>query len=382
MTEKLYNENAYLTAFEARVLSVTEGKGGYLVETDATAFFPEGGGQGADHGTLGGFSVLDVQEREGKILHLLDGAPAAGETLHGEVDFSLRFERMQCHTGEHIVSGILHRLYGAENVGFHLGDIVTLDIDTVVDRTMLDRVEDLANEAVFKNIPVEITYPAPEALASMTYRAKLDLTENVRIVTIEGVDACACCAPHVARTGEIGLIKILEFEKHRGGTRIWMQAGARALLDYREKYRNIAAIGAALSVKQHESAEAVERLLDANAQLEYEFKQHRLRAAAARADGLGTTEGSLAVFLEEDASYDELRALCLAARDHVGGVTAALSKNGASYRYVMSSAHFSIEERLSLIHRALMGRGGGRGGIVQGTLGASEEEIRSYFSKL
>ena len=382
MTEKLYNENAYLTAFEARVLSVTEGKGGYLVETDATAFFPEGGGQGADHGTLGGFSVLDVQEREGKILHLLDGAPTVGETLHGEVDFSLRFERMQCHTGEHIVSGILHRLYGAENVGFHLGDIVTLDIDTVVDRAMLDRVEDLANEAVFKNIPVEITYPAPEELASMTYRAKLDLTENVRIVTIEGVDACACCAPHVARTGEIGLIKILEFEKHRGGTRIWMQAGARALLDYREKYRNIAAIGAALSVKQHESAEAVERLLDANAQLEYEFKQHRLRAAAARADGLGTTEGSLAVFLEEDASYDELRALCLAARDRVGGITAALSKNGASYRYVMSSAHFAIEERLSLIHRALMGRGGGRGGIVQGTLGASEEEIRSYFSKL
>ena len=220
MTEKLYNQNAYLRAFSARVLSVSEGKGGHLVETDATAFFPEGGGQGADRGTLGGFNVLDVQEREGRIFHLLSGAPNVGDVVSGEVDFALRFERMQCHTGEHIVSGILHRLCGAENVGFHLGDIVTLDIDVVVDRATLDRAEDLANEAVFRNIPVEISYPAPEALASMTYRAKLDLTENVRIVTIGDVDACACCAPHVAYTGEIGLIKILEFEKHRGGTRI------------------------------------------------------------------------------------------------------------------------------------------------------------------
>lgn len=382
MTEKLYNKNAYLTAFEARVLTVTEGKGGYLVQTDATAFFPEGGGQGSDRGSLGGFDVLDVQEREGVILHLLSGAPTVGETVRGEVNFALRFERMQCHTGEHIVSGILHRLCGAENVGFHLGDIVTLDIDKVVDRAMLDRVEDLANAAVYRNLPVEISYPAPEALASMTYRAKLELTENVRIVTIEGVDACACCAPHVARTGEIGLIKILEFEKHRGGTRIWMQAGSRALRDYREKYRNVAAIGAALSTKQHESAEAVQNLLDAHAKLEYEFKQYRLRTAAARADGIAATEGSLALFLPEDASYDELRALCLAARARVGGIVAALSKSGVSYRYVMSSAHSAIEEHLLEIHKALNGRGGGRGGIVQGTLGANEAEIYAYFGSL
>ncbi|MBP3606389.1 MAG: alanyl-tRNA editing protein, partial [Clostridia bacterium] len=319
MTEKLYDKNAYLTSFFARVLSVTEAAGGYLVETDATAFFPEGGGQGADTGTLGGFRVLDVKEKDGVIYHLLDGAPPVGDTVRGALDFSLRFERMQCHTGEHIVSGILHSLYGAENVGFHLGDIVTLDIDKVVDRAMLDRAEELANAAVFKNLPVRISYPAPEALASMTYRAKLDLTENVRIVTVEGVDACACCAPHVAYTGEIGLIKLLDFEKHRGGTRILMQAGARALRDYREKYRNVAAIGAALSTKQHETAEAVRHLLEANAQLEYEFKRHRIRAAEARAETVERTEGSLALFLDADASYDELRALCLAASTRVGG---------------------------------------------------------------
>ena len=382
MTERLYNQNAYLRTFQARVLSVSEGKGGYLVETDATAFFPEGGGQGADRGTLGGFEVLDVQEREGRVFHLLGGAPRVGDIVSGEVDFALRFERMQCHTGEHIVSGVLHRLCGAENVGFHLGDIVTLDIDVVVDRATLDRTEDLANEAVFKNIPVEISYPAPEALASMTYRAKLDLTENVRIVTIGDIDACACCAPHVAYTGEIGLIKILEFEKHRGGTRIWMQAGARALRDYREKYRNIAAIGAALSAKQHESAEAVQRLIEQNAQLEYEFKRHRLRSAAARAEGISKTEGSLAVFLDEDASYDELRTLCLAARERVGGIAAALSKCGDLFRYVMSAEKFAVEEHLKPIHAALSGRGGGRGGIVQGTLAADEEAIRAYFASL
>ena len=382
MTERLYNQNAYLRAFSARVLSVSETKGGYLVETDATAFFPEGGGQGADRGTLGGFEVLDVQEREGRIFHLLSGAPNVGENVAGEVDFALRFERMQCHTGEHIVSGILHRLCGAENVGFHLGDIVTLDVDVVVDRATLDRAEDLANEAVFKNIPVEISYPAPEVLASMTYRAKLDLTENVRIVTIGDVDACACCAPHVAYTGEIGLIKILEFEKHRGGTRIWMQAGARALRDYREKYRNIAAIGAALSAKQHESAEAVQKLIEQNAQLEYEFKRHRLRSAAARAESIPATAGSFAVFLDEDASYDELRALCLAAREKVGGITAALSECGDLFRYVMSAEKFAVEEHLKPIHSALSGRGGGRGGIVQGTLAADEAAIRAYFASL
>ncbi len=380
MTEKLYNKDAYLSAFEARVLSVAAAKDGYLVEIEKTAFFPEGGGQGADRGTLGGFSVLDVQERDGKILHLLSGAPTVGETVHGEVDFSLRFERMQCHSGEHIVSGLLHRLIGAENVGFHLGDVVTLDIDKVVDRAMLDRVEDLANEAVFKNLPVEILYPAPEALASMTYRAKLELTENVRIVTIEGVDACACCAPHVKRTGEIGLIKILEFEKHRGGTRIWMQAGVRALLDYREKYRNIAAIGAALSVKQHESAEAVEHLLASFSQTEYEFKRHRMRAAAARADYLSPTEKNFVLFLDENATYDELRALCTAASEKCGGITAALSLFDGVYRYVMSARDFAIESRLGEIHNALFGRGGGRGGIVQGTLAAQREAIEAFFA--
>ena len=382
MTEKLYDKNAYLTSFFARVLSVTEAAGGYLVETDATAFFPEGGGQGADTGTLGGFRVLDVKEKDGVIYHLLDGAPPVGDTVRGALDFSLRFERMQCHTGEHIVSGILHSLYGAENVGFHLGDIVTLDIDKVVDRAMLDRAEELANAAVFKNLPVRISYPAPEALASMTYRAKLDLTENVRIVTVEGVDACACCAPHVAYTGEIGLIKLLDFEKHRGGTRILMQAGARALRDYREKYRNVAAIGAALSTKQHETAEAVRHLLEANAQLEYEFKRHRIRAAEARAETVERTEGSLALFLDADASYDELRALCLAASTRVGGVTAALSRAGTQLRYVMTARDLPIEKRLAQIHAALSGRGGGRGGIVQGTLAADEAAVRAYFSDL
>ena len=381
MTEKLYNEDAYLSVFDARVLSVEKINGGFLVETDRTAFFPEGGGQGADQGTLGGFSVLDVQERGGSIFHLLSGAPNVGETVRGEVDFALRFERMQCHTGEHIVSGIFHSLIGAENVGFHLGDIVTLDIDKVVDRAMLDRVEDLANEAVFKNLPVEISYPAPETLSSMTYRAKLELTENVRIVTIEGVDACACCAPHVARTGEIGIIKLLEFEKHRGGTRILMQAGARALRDYREKYRNIAAIGAALSAKQHESAVAVQRLIDSTAQTEYEFKRHRMRAAAARAESLVPTDQSMALFLDEDASYDELRALCSAAVEKCGGVTAALSLCGDVYRYVMSARDFSIEQRLKEIHGALCGRGGGRGGIVQGTLAAQKDAILKYFAE-
>lgn len=379
MTEKLYDRDAYLSSFSAEVLSVSEDKRGFLVETDRTAFFPEGGGQGADTGTLGGFAVKDAFEKNGRIFHILDGAPKVGEQVEGVLDFALRFERMQCHTGEHIVSGLLHSLVGAENVGFHLSDTVTLDIDKVVDRALLDEAEELANAAVFKNIPVEILYPSPEALSSMTYRAKLDLTENVRIVRIEGVDTCACCAPHVARTGEIGLIKLLDFEKHRGGTRILMQAGARALRDYREKYRNIAAIGAALSTKQHETAEAVSHLLEQNARLEYEFKRYRMHAAESQAAYIEATEGSLAILMEEGVGYDELRALCVAARERIVGVTAVLSRHGDQLHYVMSASAFPIESRLKEIHAALGGRGGGRGGIVQGTLLASEAAVKTYF---
>lgn len=182
--------------------------------------------------------------------------------MEGELDWPLRFRRMQCHSGEHIISGLAHSLYGCTNVGFHLGENeVILDFDKELTAEQLEQLETLANQIVAENRPITAEYPDPEVLKTLDYRSKLDLTENVRIVTVEHCDVCACCAPHVSRTGEIGVIKLLDAMRHRGGIRIWMAAGSMALEDYRVKQKNVAAISAALSVKQPEAAQGVERLL-------------------------------------------------------------------------------------------------------------------------
>ena len=213
MTEKLYYKDSYIKNFSAEVLSVEKIDNGFDVVLDKTAFFPEEGGQSADTGTIGYAGVFDVFERDGVVHHLTDISPCIGNN-ECSVDFDARFEKMQCHTAEHILCGIIHRLFGFDNVGFHLGeDEVTFDVSGVLTREELDRVESLANNVVFENILVETFFPKSDELDEIEYRAKLDLTEGVRLVKIGDVDTCACCAPHVAYTGEIGLIKILDFMK-------------------------------------------------------------------------------------------------------------------------------------------------------------------------
>ena len=237
-TIALYDSDSHLRAFDAQVLRCEPADGGWAVVLDRTAFFPEGGGQGADHGTLGGVPVRDVQISGGEIVHFTAQPLPVGATVRGELDWARRFRHMQNHSGEHIVSGILHRLYGVDNVGFHLGAAdVTIDLNGELTRAQLDDAEVRANAAVTANLPVIAEYPDPARLAVMTYRSKLDLTENIRIVTVETCDVCACCAPHVSRTGEIGVIKLLDAMRHRGGIRIWMAAGSMALEDYRVKQK-------------------------------------------------------------------------------------------------------------------------------------------------
>ena len=236
MTDKLYEEDAYLREFEAEVTGCVPAEGGWLVTLDRTAFYPEGGGQPADTGTLGGARVLDVHEQEGEILHTTDAPLPVGDRTAGAIDWEARFSRMQQHTGEHIVSGVIHRLFGLDNVGFHMGrDAVTIDLNGELTADDLTRVERLANEAVWENLPVGVEYPAPEALAALDYRSKKELTGRVRIVTVPGSDVCACCGTHVRRTGEIGVIKLLTSQRYKGGVRVWLLCGDRALTDYNEK---------------------------------------------------------------------------------------------------------------------------------------------------
>lgn len=378
MTRKLYYEDAYIRNFSAEVLSVTECDGGYDVVLDSTAFFPEEGGQSADTGKIGTAEVYDVFEKDGIVHHLTKTAPEIG-SLECTIDFDPRFEKMQCHTAEHIVCGIIHKLYGFENVGFHLGaDEVVFDVGGILTREDLNRVELLANDAVFANLAVTTSFPSSEELSTMEYRAKLDLTENVRIVSIGDVDSCACCAPHVARTGEIGMIKLLDFMKHRGGTRIWLVAGRRALLDYRTKYENILRISALLSAPQADTADTLEKHIKDTEELKNRLKHTRVALAESEANAMPDANKN-AVCILDNYSFDELRAFVNAYKNRVGGITVAISGADGEYKYILASETVDLAKEIKTINAALLGRGGGKPGMVQGTFLTTAEKIKEYF---
>jgi len=378
MTRKLYYEDAYIKEFDAEILAVNECCGGFDTVLSATAFFPTEGGQTADGGTVNGIRVLNVYEECGVVHHVLSECPE-GRAAHGVIDFYERLEKMQCHTAEHILCGIIHRLFGLENVGFHLGaDEITFDISGALTREELDRVEDLANEAVFSNIPVETSFPTPSEAQSIFYRSKLDLKENIRLVKIGEVDTCACCAPHVKSTGEIGIIKILDFCKHKGGLRIIMTAGRRALLDYRRKYENLHRISALLSEPQHTTADALEKYVADTEALRSSYKQLRIRLAEAKASDEARTEGNLIAILD-NADFDELRAFANKKTPSVGGILIVISPSADGFSYVISSLTENLSVLIKDANARLSGKGGGRPNMVQGNFKTSLSEIAEYF---
>ena len=382
MTEKLYYIDSYLSAFDAVVLRCTPVKNGFAVVLDKTAFFPEGGGQYADVGTLGTARVTDVQETDGEIVHLTDAPLEVGETVRGEIDFALRFSRMQNHSGEHIVSGVVHSLFGLDNVGFHLSDDdMTVDYNGVLTRADLDQVEKLANEAVARNIEIRTSFPDPAELPTLEYRSKLELTENVRLVTIGDVDCCACCAPHVSRTGEIGCIKILDFEHYKGGVRCHMLCGDKALADYRVKYENIQKISAMLAVPQYETAAAVERLQESTKQKDYDLAGLRRALALSSAAGGQQTEKCLCFFADALCDADSLRfAVNDGMQSHA--VCAGLLPTGDGYRYCIGSSSVDLRAAAKEINAAISGRGGGQPTMIQGTAHADRETILRFFASM
>ncbi len=379
MTEKLYYKDAYTKKFDATILSCNPCGERYAVTLDRSAFFPEEGGQTADTGKIGNALVLDVRECEGIIYHYTDRAVDVGSCAECSIDFDARFEKMQCHTAEHILSGYFKKLYGLDNVGFHLGETdVTMDINGVLTREDLDRVEYMANQAVFANVPVIAYFPISDELANMEYRSKLDLTDNVRIVKVGEYDICACCAPHVASTGEIGLIKMLDFEKHKGGIRIYMTAGIRALRDYRNKYYNVLRISSLLCEPQNSTADAVLRSLNLQSELNSKVKTLLMEKARMQAESITAEDGN-AVYVFPDMGYDELREICNIAHSKIGGMLVALSGSGVEYKYVISSDRINIAAEIKEINAKLCGKGGGRGNMVQGTFCSDISAIREYF---
>lgn len=377
-TEKLYYENAYISDFYASVISVTKEDAGFDVILDKTAFFPEEGGQSADEGYIAESHVFKVYEKNGVIHHLTDTEPTLGEHWCN-IDFDARFKKMQCHTAEHILCGIIHSLYGYENVGFHLGEEeVTFDVDGVLDRSQLDKIEEMANDVVFSNIHVEAFFPPENRLPYMKYRAKLDITEGVRLVKIGEVDTCACCAPHVSSTGEIGIIKILDFMKHRGGTRIWMTAGKRALLDYRRRYESVKKISGMLSTPQTDIVATLESYMADSDSTRAALKEARLKLAELSAASVNKSKGSR-VFYFPDFTIPELIAFSNIANKKVAGITVAISGCEGDYKYVISSLTHDLRAEVKNINSALSGRGGGRAEMIQGSFAATLDEIKNYF---
>ena len=381
-TEKIFETRGDVYEILATVTDCQATEGGFAVTLDRTPFFPGGGGQEADVGTINGFSVIKLTEVGEDIIHIVQSKFKVGDTVNCVLNKETRLRRMQNHGGEHIVSGIVNRKYGFNNVGFHMGeDDITIDFDGVLDRAQLCEIEHLANMAIIEDRPINVFFPSPEELDVLEYRSKKALSGRVRIVEIEGFDRCACCAPHVSYTGEIGLIKILDFEKHRGGTRINIAAGYRALYDYREKYSNVLKASALFSEPQPTVAVAAESFLRSYEELKARLKAARLNNARLEAELIPCTEGNLVCHYPE-MTPDEMREVANLAKSKVTGVLVILTGCDGDYKYIMTSESIDLSKIYKQINAGLLGRGGGRDNMIQGSFSANLESIKEYFAKL
>lgn len=380
MTEKLFYQDSHRSTFTAIVQEVRPSGNGYEIILDRTAFFPEGGGQSSDTGSLGGVLVSDVQEIDGKIIHYTDGPLVEGTEVEGCIDWTERFSKMQQHTGEHIVSGLIHKIYGYHNVGFHLGtDSVTLDFNGVVPKEKLHEIEQLANEAVAKNLPVQVLYPTDEELSKISYRSKIEIEGQVRIVVIDGYDVCACCAPHVKQTGEIGLIKLVGMQNYKGGVRISMLCGFRALEDYYQKEKNNREIAVMLSAKEYETAVEVERLQEELAMKKAKIAELERKFLEQKVETLDISGEIVCLFEETDPVMTrELVNLLLKKGAKMAAVFSGNEREG--YRYVLGSRSLDVRENGKLLNEAFHGRGGGKPEMVQGTVQGKREEIEAFLN--
>ncbi len=378
-TEKLYYKDAYIKDFTATVLICEPHERGYAVVLDKTAFFPQEGGQSADTGKIENIEVYDVQEVSGTIYHYTSEPLSVGACVRCEINFAERFEKMQCHTAEHILSGILHSEYGVENTGFHLGhEDITFDTSSEMTREELASVERLANIAVQRNLPVVTLFPTPEQLSQLTYRSKLELTEDVRIVNIGDVDSCACCAPHVAYTGEIGMIRLVDSVKHKGGSRIRMLAGMRAYNYVTAVMREASAVSVALSAPMTEISDALNNLTSKKDALSAQLSQMGRDMAQLLADAVEPTNGSLAVYYPM-LDTDALRSFVNSAAKRVGGTLVVLAGSEGNYKYILHDSSENFAERVKKANAALGGKGGGRAPMAQGSYTAPLDAILEYF---
>ena len=381
-TEKLYYADPFLKEFTATVLDCQAGKNGYTVTLDRTAFYPEGGGQPADHGTLDGAAVTDVHEKNGVIFHNVDRAVEIGKTVSGSIDWARRFDHMQQHSGEHICSGLICGRYGCDNVGFHMGtDIVTIDFNADIPWEELLEIEGQANRYIQEDHPIDIQFHRGAELDAIDYRSKKPLEGDVRIVAFPGADCCACCGTHVLRSGQVGLVKFLSVQKFREGVRIELLCGQRALDYLSRTWEQAKIIGQHLSVKPVDAVAAVERL-------EGELSALKMRCAGleeAVFTGIAAEQagkGNVLLF-QPPMKPDSVRKLADAVSKACGGLAAVFAGEGSHYAYALGRADGQdISAAVKALNGALHGRGGGRNGFAQGSVEAAQSAIEAFFKEV
>lgn len=380
MTKKLYDIDSHLIEFGATVIDSYPFANGFVTILDRTAFFPEGGGQASDIGYIDDAKVYDVQINDEIIYHYTTKQFQKGAKVNGKIDFSRRFDFMQQHSGEHIVSGVAHSLYGCENVGFHLGlDIVTLDFDKLLTKEQILKIENLANEAVFKNVKFNTYYPDEQTLSTLNYRSKKELDSAIRIVEIDGTDMCACCAPHVKEAAEIGIIKLLDSVKLRGGVRIEMKCGKRALEDYNQKYDNVRKISSLLAAKQNEVAKGVEKLLDTISDQKFKITGLKKQIIESKVLNFENKTSKTAVF-ESDLEIKESQIFADALFKKYGGIRAVLSESDNGFSFAICGENAELDEFFKKFKACFTVKGGGRNGMVQGTVETTKENIENFFN--
>ena len=385
MTEKLYYADGYLHEFDAKILRLEAFHEKKAIVLDKTAFFAEGGGQPGDTGRIGDVAVIDTLIEEDIIYHIVKNTCnlTVNDTIHCSVDFPKRFARMQAHTGEHIVSGIAHAKFGVNNVGFHMDDtVMTVDFDRPLTGEQLKELELCANECVYKNAEVIAWYPSNAELESLSFRSKIDDLEHPRIVTIKGYDQCACCAVHVVRTGEVGLIKILTAVSHRGGIRLTLICGITAFRDYEMKHAHTLRIADLLAAKHGETDAAVEKLLQKEKNLKWQLQQRTESIIGYVKKNEPYTDGNR-VFCFDRFDPEMLKAAAVNLKDICGGLCVVISGDDCKgYYFAMASNAVNVHDFTKIIVSVLNGSGGGRYDVIQGRFNATESEIKSYFSEL
>lgn len=378
---KLYYEDSHLHTFTAKVTGCEPVKGGFSVTLDATAFYPEGGGQACDTGLLGGVRVLSATEENGQVLHLCDGPLTVGAEVTGTVDWDRRFDLMQQHSGEHMVSGIIHRRYGHHNVGFHMGkDVITIDFDGPIPTEDLPAIEAEVNRAIWADIPFRCWYPEAEELARLPYRSKKALQMPVRLVDIPGVDLCACCGTQVQRSGEVGLVKLLSCVKFHEGVRIEMVCGERAFRLLNTSFEQNKLVSQAFSAKPEVTGQAAQRMNEALAAEKFLATGLQKRLFAVLADRYSGED--FALHFEENLSFSAIRELAdaMANTCTIAAVLSGSDEDGYGICIISRTRDTRVPGRAAA--EALNGRGGGKPEAFQGSLRATRQEIEAFFSSL